>query len=215
MITPATVLNTTLNRLPAQYVSLPGWEALLARSWAPSLQTIEDDIQAVAAQLDWRTAQGYWLDLWGHLLALERPYEADYQDTAGDTLYRQAIHAQMLRWTCNGSGSDIVEAATRLFPGVDVRLSTFTSLPPRVAQLDIYTSLTPAQRGIAAHILQAMAPANGRLIVVESAGSGWGFELDRNDLALELKRRAAGQYRTTDQWVLPDYYRRGILEIAA
>lgn len=215
MISADAVLNTTLSRLPAQYVGMPGWEALLARSWAPALQVIEDDIQAVAAQLDWRTAQGYWLDLWGHLLALERPYEADYQGEAGDELYRQALHAQMLRWTCNGSGADIVEAATRLLPGVDVRLSNFTSLPPRVAQLDLYTSLTPAQRGIAAHIFHAMAPVNGRLIVVEDAGSGWGFELDRNDLALELKRRAAGDYRTADQWVLPDYYRRGILEMAA
>jgi hypothetical protein len=213
VISSVNVLNTAISRMPAQYHEMPGWEALLARSWALSLQQTENDVKAIEAQLDWRTAEGDWLDLWGHLVALERPAESDYQGESGDTLFRQAIHAQMLRWSGNGSGADIVTAATRLLPGVDVALKVFTGLPPRVTQLDLYTSLTPAQRGIAAHVLHAMAPVGSRLIVVEDAGLGWGFTLEREDLGMALRRRVQGDYRTSDQWVLPDYFRRGILSI--
>jgi len=87
--------------LPWQYRQVADLALLFVGCWAPELQALEDDIDALkSTQWLWTTATGVWLDAWGELAQLPRPDGPAYED---DDVYRRAIAA---RWASRRSLGD-------------------------------------------------------------------------------------------------------------
>lgn len=201
-------LSRILDLLPMQYRQDEVWEALMVRMWAPETQRQEDALQSlIDTQFDWTQATGYWLEMWGELAQLPRPDAPEYLD---DDIYRRAIDARFHQWRSEGSGEELIQAAMTLLPGATIH---YTALPPRCVQLDIYQLMTPAERGVAAAILYAMAPLPAHLSVVEDVGDGWGMTIIAPDLEVNLRARENDKYSTQPQITIPDLFRLGELRI--
>lgn len=232
---PLNHLERSLSRLPAQYRGKPRWEALFVRFWAAALQAQEDALQALKVQLDWRTATGTWLDLWGDVAQIPRPASPEYASPDGDARYRASIAARWASMRSRGSGDELLLVALELWPdaeGVNVEVPTdpaeletweppawglkLSQHPPGGAQLDIYTPidepLTAADRAIASEVLYAAAPLAAQLMVTTSIPGDptFGTYLPAQDRVEAARERRAGTFVPPTHTDFMDRLRAGV-----